>query len=238
MKNSVEIFDFLFKYYSKEYDLSNMMSKQNFINRFKEFFQSVDTDLEKSLYLDKLSKQLNIEKDILKETLIDKNRKKSRKIEEVSENISISREEAASKLEELTLGLILAKNEYFEYFKNKNIKGSLTRKVFQYLKERDEESNIVRELKDNVELTKAETDEWEIVICMAINDFSSEERTNKLLEEIFISWFRIELKEKQRNRENISKTIGLKSIELKLNAADGFSKILDIYKEYEEIVNL
>ena len=114
----------------------------------------------------------------------------------------------------------------------------MTRKVFQYLKERDEESNIVRELKDNVELTKAETDEWEIVICMAINDFSSEERTNKLLEEIFISWFRIELKEKQRNRENISKTIGLKSIELKLNAADGFSKILDIYKEYEEIVNL
>ena len=89
-----------------------------------------------------------------------------------------------------------------------------------------------------MKLTKAETDEWEIVICMAINDFSTEERTNKLLEEIFISWFRIELKEKQKNRENISKTIGLKSIELKLNAADGFSKILDIYKEYEEIVNL
>ena len=238
MKNSVEIFDFLFKYYSKEYDLSNMMSKQNFINRFKEFFQSVDTDLEKSLYLDKLSKQLNIEKDILKETLIDKNRKKSRKPEEVLENISISREEAASKLEELTLGLILAKNEYFKYFKNKNIKGSLTKKVFQYLKGKDEESDIVRELKDSVELTKAEIEEWEIIICMAINDFSTEERTNKLLEEIFISWFRIELKEKQRNRENISKTMGLKSIELKLNAADDFSKILDIYKEYEEIVNL
>ena len=32
--------------------------------------------------------------------------------------------------------------------------------------------------------------------------------------------------------------MGLKSIELKLNAADDFSKILDIYKEYEEIVNL
>lgn len=238
VKNSVEIFDFLFKYYSKEYDFSNMMSKQNFINRFKEFFQSVDTDLEKSLYLDKLSKQLNIEKDILKETLIDKNRKKSRKPEEVLENISISREETASKLEELTLGLILARNEYFKYFKDKNIKGSLTKKVFQYFKEREEETDIIRELKDSVELTKAETEEWEIVICMAINDFSTEERINKLLEEIFISWFRIELKEKQKNRENISKTIGLKSIELKLNAADGFSKILDIYKEYEEIVNL
>ena len=165
-------------------------------------------------------------------------KKKSRKIEEVSENISISREEAANKLEELTLGLILAKNEYFEYFKNKNIKGSLTKKVFQYLKEKNEESDIIRELKDSVELTKAETDEWEIVICMAINDFSTEERTSKLLEEIFISWFRIELKEKQKSRENISKTMVLKSIELKLNAADDFSKILDIYKEYEEIVSL
>ena len=32
VKSSVEIFDFLFKYYSREYDLSNLMSKQNFIN--------------------------------------------------------------------------------------------------------------------------------------------------------------------------------------------------------------
>lgn len=70
VKNSVEIFDFLFSYYLKEYDLSNMMSKQNFINRFKEFFQCVDTELEKTLYLDRLSKELEIEKDILKDILI------------------------------------------------------------------------------------------------------------------------------------------------------------------------
>ena len=37
------------------------MSKQNFINRFKEFFQCIETDLEKSLYFDKLSKLLDIE---------------------------------------------------------------------------------------------------------------------------------------------------------------------------------
>ena len=39
VKNSVEIFDFLFKYYSKEYDFSNMMSKQNFIIDSKNFFK-------------------------------------------------------------------------------------------------------------------------------------------------------------------------------------------------------
>lgn len=238
VKNSVEIFDFLFKYYSKEYDLSNLMSKQNFINRFKEFFQNVDTDLEKSLYLDKMSKQLGIEKDILKETLIDKNRKKSRKFEEVVENINISREEAATQLEELTLALLLTNNDYFRYFKDKNIKGSLTKKVFDYLAQKDKDTDMVREMKDEVELTKSETEEWEIIICMALNDFSSEEKTEKLLEEIFVSWFRLEIKEQMKNRKDMIRFMKMKNIEMELSKMDKFSGILDIYREYEEIVNL
>lgn len=238
VKNSVEIFDFLFKYYSKEYDLSNLMSKQNFINRFKEFFQNVDTDLEKSLYLDKMSKQLGIEKDILKETLIDKNRKKSRKFEEVVEDINISREEAATQLEELTLALLLTNNDYFRYFKDKNIKGSLTKKVFDYLAQKDKDTDMVREMKDEVELTKSETEEWEIIICMALNDFSSEEKTEKLLEEIFVSWFRLEIKEQMKNRKDMIRFMKMKNIEMKLSKMDKFSGILDIYREYEEIVNL
>ena len=91
VKNSIEIFDFLFRYYSKEYDFSNMMSKQNFVNRFKDFFQCVESELEKTLYLDRLSKELNIDKEILKEILIDKNRKKSRKFDEDLVNINIGK---------------------------------------------------------------------------------------------------------------------------------------------------
>lgn len=238
VKNSVEIFDFLFKYYSKEYDLGNMMSKQNFINRFKEFFQNVDTDLEKSLYLDKMSKQLGIEKDILKETLVDKNRKKSRKFEEITESISISREEAATQLEELTLALILINNDYFRYFKDKSIKGSLTKKVFDYLSKKDEDTDMIRDMRNEIELTKSETEEWEIVICLALNDFSNEEKIEKLLEEIFVSWFRLEIKEQMKNREDINRFMKIKNIEMRLGKADKFSEMLNIYKEYEEIVNL
>ena len=239
VKNSVEIFDFLFKYYSREYDLSNTMSKQNFINRFKDFFQCIETDLEKSLYLDKLSKQLDIEKEILKETLIDKNKKKSRKFEEVKESNNFIREAAAPLLEELTLALIVKDKNYFQYFKNKDIRGSLTKKVFSYIMQNGENiRDLIKEIKDEIELTKSETEEWEIVVCLAINDFSDEEKTQRLLEEIFVSWFRIEIKEQMKNRENLSRFMKIKSIEMQLSRAGNFSKVLDIYKEYEEIINL
>ena len=239
VKSSVEIFDFLFKYYSREYDLSNLMSKQNFINRFKEFFQCIETDLEKSLYLDKLSKQLDIEKDILKETLIDKNKKRTRKFEEVKESNNFIREAAAPLLEELTLALIVKDKNYFQYFKNKDIRGSLTKKVFSYIMQNGENiRDLIKEIKDEIELTKSETEEWEIVVCLAINDFSDEEKTQRLLEEIFVSWFRIEIKEQMKNRENLSRFMKIKSIEMQLSRAGNFSKVLDIYKEYEEIINL
>lgn len=242
VKNSVEIFDFLFKYYSREYDFNSTISKQKFINRFKDFFQCIETDLEKSLYLDKLSKQLDIEKDVLKETLIDKNKKRVRKFDEIREETPNIREAAAPPLEELTLALIFKNKEYFKYFKNKNINGSLTKKIFSYLIKNEENiKNVAKEIKNEIELTKSETEEWEIVVCLALNDFSDEEKTQKLLEEIFVSWFRIEIKEQMKNmkdKENFSQFFKIKNIELQLTTALNFSKVLDIYKEYEEIINL
>lgn len=243
VKNSVEIFDFLFKYYSREYDLNSTISKQKFINRFKDFFQCIETDLEKSLYLDKLSKQLDIEKDVLKETLIDKNKKRVRIFDEIKDEKIDIRENAAPPLEELTLALIFNNKEYFKYFKNKNVSGSLTKKIFSYLAKNEENiENVAKEIKNEIELTKSETEEWEIVICLALNDFSDEEKTQKLLEEIFVSWFRIEIKEQMKNmkkdKENFSQFFKVKDIELQLSRALNFSEVLDIYKEYEEIINL
>ena len=98
--------------------------------------------------------------------------------------------------------------------------------------------DLIKEIKDEIELTKSETEEWEIVVCLAINDFSDEEKTQRLLEEIFVSWFRIEIKEQMKNRENLSRFMKIKSIEMQLSRAGNFSKVLDIYKEYEEIINL
>ena len=243
VKNSVEIFDFLFNYYLKEYDLSNMMSKQNFINRFKEFFQCVDTELEKTLYLDRLSKELEIEKDILKDILIDKNRKKSRKFEEDLVNINMGGEsEIINRVEKDTVFLILANRKYFDYFRDKNIKGSLTKKIYQYLKSSEADESVVN-IPEHIELTSQEMEQWQLIICSLIENSSNEKKIEELLKETFLSWFKQEIESSYRRVKSMDLVTGLmlvnkiKQLEIALSKTNSFDEIENMYKNFKEIVN-
>lgn len=243
VKNSVEIFDFLFNYYLKEYDLSNMMSKQNFINRFKEFFQCVDTELEKTLYLDRLSKELEIEKDILKDILIDKNRKKSRKFEEDLVNINMGEEsEIINRVEKDTVFLILANRKYFDYFRDKNIKGSLTKKIYQYLKSSEADESVVS-IPEHIELTSQEMEQWQLIICSLIENSSNEKKIEELLKETFLSWFKQEIESSYRRVKSMDLVTGLmlvnkiKQLEIALSKTNSFDEIENMYKNFKEIVN-
>ena len=243
VKNSVEIFDFLFNYYLKEYDLSNMMSKQNFINRFKEFFQCVDTELEKTLYLDRLSKELEIEKDILKDILIDKNRKKSRKFEEDLVNINMGEEsEIINRVEKDTIFLILADKKYFNYFKDKSIKGSLTKKIYQYLKSSEADESVVN-IPEHIELTSQEMEQWQLIICSLIENSSNEKKIEELLKETFLSWFKQEIESSYRRVKSMDLVTGLmlvnkiKQLEIALSKTNSFDEIENMYKNFKEIVN-
>lgn len=247
VKNSLEIFDFLFKYYSKDYDFKNVISKQNFINRFKDFFQCVDTELEKFLYLDKLSKQVDIDKDVLKETLIDKNTKKSRKFDEDLVNITRQRREGIiNRVEKDTLVVCLARQEYFKYFKDKNIKGSLTTKVFKYLDEHSEEKRkvIINELPEAVELTEMELEEWQLVICSLLEDFSDEDKIQELLKETFLSWFNQEIEGSYTTAQTLDWLAGLKltqdirNLKEELGNASDFEEILEIYARFKKLLDL
>ena len=243
VKNSVEIFDFLFSYYLKEYDLSNMMSKQNFINRFKEFFQCVDTELEKILYLDRLSKELEIEKDILKDILIDKNRKKSRKFEEDLVNINMGEEsEIINRVEKDTVFLILANRKYFDYFRDKNIKGSLTKKIYQYLKSSEADESVVN-IPEHIELTSQEMEQWQLIICSLIENSSNEKKIEELLKETFLSWFKQEIESSYRRVKSMDLVTGLmlvnkiKQLEIALSKTNSFDEIENMYKNFKEIIN-
>lgn len=244
VKNSVEIFDFLFKYYLKDYDLNNMMSKQNFINRFKDFFQCVDTELEKTLYLDKLSKELEIDREILKEILIDKNRKKSRKFEEDLVNINIGEKiEIINRVEKDTLFLILINREYFQYFKDKNLKGSLTKKVFYYLKNIDFEKENILNISQKIELTSEEVEQWQLLICSLIEDASNEKKIEELLKETFLSWFKQEIESGYRQVKSLDLIQGLmltnkiKQLEIQLGKVNKFDEIKEIYSNFKQIVS-
>ena len=243
VKNSVEIFDFLFSYYLKEYDLSNMMSKQNFINRFKEFFQCVDTELEKILYLDRLSKELEIEKDILKDILIDKNRKKSRKFEEDLVNINMGEEsEIINRVEKDTIFLILANRKHFDYFRDKNIKGSLTKKIYQYLKSSEADESVVN-IPEHIELTSQEMEQWQLIICSLIENSSNEKKIEELLKETFLSWFKQEIESSYRRVKSMDLVTGLmlvnkiKQLEIALSKTNSFDEIENMYKNFKEIIN-
>ena len=242
VKNSIEIFDFLFRYYSKEYDFSNMMSKQNFVNRFKDFFQCVESELEKTLYLDRLSKELNIDKEILKEILIDKNRKKSRKFDEDLVNINIGKkEEIINRVERDTLFLILVRKEYFEYFKDKKVRGSLTLKVFAYLNQNVDE-NIIFNFPEKIELSSDELEEWKLLICSLIEDGSDEKKIEELLKETFLSWFKQEMEESYRKAKEMDLVSGLiltnkiKQLEINLNKIVDFVKIQEAYSEFRKLL--
>ena len=243
VKNSLEIFDFLYDFYSKEYDLSNIMSKQKFIERFKDFFQNVESNLEKTLYLDKLSKAVNIEKSILQDMLITNN-----KYREIKPSFYAEEKEQSSKsvvknaLEDITMELILADINYYEYFKDKDIETPLCRKMFEFfknLREKGEENISGKELKEYLNsgiFSAAEAEKIFTLNMYSITDYGDAKKRETDLKEIFVSWFRKELKSAQEVRENIMVYLKLKRIEEELRFELSFEEILGKYEQFKNIL--
>lgn len=243
VKNSLEIFDFLYDFYSKEYDLSNIMSKQKFIERFKDFFQNVESNLEKTLYLDKLSKAVNIEKSILQDMLITNN-----KYREMKPSFYTEEKEQSSKsvvknaLEDITMELILADINYYEYFKDKDIETPLCRKMFEFfknLREKGEENISGKELKEYLNsgiFSAAEAEKIFTLNMYSITDYGDAKKRETDLKEIFVSWFRKELKSAQEVRENIMVYLKLKRIEEELRFELSFEEILGKYEQFKNIL--
>ena len=243
VKNSLEIFDFLYDFYSKEYDLSNIMSKQKFIERFKDFFQNVESNLEKTLYLDKLSKAVNIEKSILQDMLITNNKYREMKpsfyTEEKEQN---SKSVVKNALEDITMELILADINYYEYFKDKDIETLLCRKMFEFFKnsrEKGEENISGKELKEYLNsgiFSAAEAEKIFTLNMYSITDYGDAKKRETDLKEIFVSWFRKELKSAQEVRENIMVYLKLKRIEEELRFELSFEEILGKYEQFKNIL--
>lgn len=243
VKNSLEIFDFLYDFYSKEYDLSNIMSKQKFIERFKDFFQNVESNLEKTLYLDKLSKAVSIEKSILQDMLITNNKYREMKpsfyTEEKEQN---SKGVVKNALEDITMELILADINYYEYFKDKDIETPLCRKMFEFfknLREKGEENISGKELKEYLNsgiFSAAEAEKIFTLNMYSITDYGDAKKRETDLKEIFVSWFRKELKSAQEVRENIMVYLKLKRIEEELRFELSFEEILGKYEQFKNIL--
>ncbi|MGL4999764.1 MAG: DNA primase [Cetobacterium sp.] len=239
VKESLEAFDYLYVKYSSEYSLEDHMSKQNFINRFKEFFQCLENDLERSLYMDKLSKSLSIDIDILKSILVINNKKRVKITYEKKEETKELDEKGLYNLEKLTLALILSQPEYFNDFKNKDIKSSLGKKIFNYvdfLEENNEKStNIIKDIILTGNLTDKEEKELVNISLLSIDDFSKRLDIEKGFQIIFMSWFILELRDVLKERRDLLKHIKLKKIEDKLKQDIEFNNLRALYVEFKNM---
>lgn len=240
VKNSLEIFDFLYELYSKEYDLSNIMSKEKFIARFKEFFKNVESTLERSLYLDKLAKYTNLDKNLLKETLIENNIYK--KIEEKNEIFSKKEKEKKvehSILEEMTIELIFSQIDFFKYFFDKPLESSFSKKIFYFFENLEEGKDLSIELMEFInqeEFTEGEKDKI-LTLMFRSTEYSDEKKRQELLKEIYKSWFLKEIKILEGESKDLLLIFKLKKLEMELSSEISFVELVEKYKKFRGILS-
>lgn len=240
VKNSLEIFDFLYELYSKEYDLSNIISKEKFIARFKEFFKNVESTLERSLYLDKLAKYTNLDKNLLKETLIDNNVYK--KVEEKIEIFSKKEKEKQAEhsiLEEMTIELIFSQIGFFKYFFDKTLESSFSKKIFYFFENLEEGKDLSMELMEFIkqeEFTESEKDKI-LTLMFRSTEYSDEKKRQELLKEIYKSWFLKEIKTLEGESKDLLLTFKLKKLEMELGSEISFVELVEKYKKFRGILS-
>lgn len=208
VKESKEIFDFLYETYAKDYNLGDLLGKQNFVLSFKNFFSILDKDIEKALYLEKLSKNLEIDKSFLEKELITNNKKEQnrnfRQNIEKSNYIENKKQELIiNPLERESLKLSLVYPEFAEFFSHKKIENSSVKKILDLICEEiktDDKSYGSKLIENNL----LNEEEKEIVLVYLTSYMSlSDANKEKLYFDFFKDWFRIELNDAMKNSKEI-----------------------------------
>ena len=249
VKNSKEIFDYLYDTYKKEYEnIDDMFTKQNFINRFKEFFQNVSDDLEKEMYLQNLSEKVNVEFETLKTTLITDNVKKKYKTWEekkLEEEEKIEKERVLKKIETKNItnenlemeiiNLVIKFPEYIRLFEYYSFENNLLNDLFNYFK------NEVLEKKLDVNLRCKEIYNYinnnidfvdnlkNDIFARLIMDMISEDNINiGVIKDIL----RKELKILSKKTEDLNLKKDIKQFEMKLQRLRKIESIIELYDNF------
>lgn len=208
VKESKEIFDFLYETYAKDYNLGDLLGKQNFVLSFKNFFSILDKDIEKALYLEKLSKNLEIDKSFLEKELITNNKKEQNRnfrqnIEKSNYMENKKQELIINPLERESLKLSLVYPEFAEFFSHKKIENSSVKKILDLICEeiKTDDKSYGSKLIENNLLSE---EEKEIVLVYLTSYMSlSDANKEKLYFDFFKDWFRIELNDAMKNSKEI-----------------------------------
>ena len=247
VENSLEIFDFLYNLYSNEYDLNNnIIAKQNFIERFKDFFSNVESDLEKEMYLKKLSEKIDINVDILRKILVEQNKKFSIKKDYFNENqekIEKKEFKQANSLEMAIVKMLIRKPEYYNFFKEEKLESDIANKIFKFFNQKIKEnlfldsSIIMREIKNYIKesnnFSQYEKDNELARIIMdyvLIPNKIEEERENT---ELFKSYLREKLKLRDKTKDDIAKKIEFGKLKKEIAKTKSVEEFIKVYNSFK-----
>lgn len=245
VKESKEIFDFLYEFYAKEYNLNDLLGKQNFVLAFKPFFSILEKDIEKALYLEKLAKNLEIDKSFLEKELISNNKKESSKFFKKVENKNYFIEKKDTKsiinsLESQSLKLSLVYSDFVDFFWDKKIESPIVRKIINLVKEEinTDKVNYSKKLIQNNSLNEEE--KGLVLVYLTSYMSLSESNKEKLSYELIKSWFRIEINEemkKYKESMKLNQYFQLKQILKKLeDDKENNEFVNNLYKDFKNLV--
>lgn len=247
VENSLEIFDFLYNLYSSEYDLNNIIAKQNFIERFKEFFINIENDLEKEMYLKKLSEKTDISIDVLRKTLVEQNKKhliRKDYIDEAQEKIEKKEFKQANNLEMAIIKMLLRKPNYYEnFFINENLESDIAKKIFKFFNEKIKENlfsdsnTIMKEFKNYVEESEdfSEYDKSNelarIIMDYALSPDKIEEERENI--ELFKSYLREKLKLRDKTKDDIVKKFEFGKLKKEIEKTKSVEEFIEVYNSFK-----
>ena len=247
VENSLEIFDFLYNLYSSEYDLNNIIAKQNFIERFKEFFINIENDLEKEMYLKKLSEKTDISIDVLRKTLVEQNKKhliRKDYIDEAQEKIEKKEFKQANNLEMAIIKMLLRKPNYYEnFFINENLESDIAKKIFKFFNEKIKENlfsdsnTIMKEFKNYVEESKdfSEYDKSNelarIIMDYALSPDKIEDERENI--ELFKSYLREKLKLRDKTKDDIVKKFEFGKLKKEIEKTKSVEEFIEVYNSFK-----
>ena len=252
---TVEVFEYIYEEYSKDLDLKSIVGKERFINRIKDFMLNVKSEVEKSIYIQKISVELEIDKEVLYSTFSTRKfsnsnwqKKRTNPMDPKYTKIVLTKKTKKQKdilLIEETLKYLIqyADLEDENIIKHRDILSSMEieneeyKKFFLKLKK----INFKVDKEENInELDLTENERNLIFDCFLSKQNMKEVRDNveeNQYKALFVGWFKKEIERKRLEIDNENRyklSIKLKSIESDLKV---MNKIEDIEKLYFDFIS-
>ena len=142
VRESIDVFEFLFEVNSLKYNIDDILGKKALIGEFKEFFENVTNKIDKSMYMDRLSVYLNLDKEALKEEFLSDNKNIAKRRKKVKQRESLSRRES---LEQQTVQIAMKSKKYYKKMEKIEFHTEFLSILMEMLKKEVELSKILQD---------------------------------------------------------------------------------------------